>query len=135
MSLKIPQGLLDRMIAHAREDNPNECCGLVGGMGDAAVTVYPARNAEQSPYRYSIAPSEQLELMNRIDEAGEEIVGIYHSHTRTAAYPSQTDINLAIGWPDSVYLIVSLESPDEPYVRGFRIRDGEVEDVDLQTTG
>ncbi len=98
-----------------------------------ASTVYRAENAEKSPYRYSIAPREQLELMNRIEEAGESIVGIYHSHTRTAAYPSQTDINLAIGWPDSIYLIVSLENPDEPYVRGFRIRDGRVEDVDLQT--
>lgn len=130
--MKISQELLDRMIAHAREDSPNECCGLVGGTGDEARTVYPARNAEQSPYRYSIAPREQLDLMTRIEAAGEEIVGIYHSHTRTAAYPSQTDINLAVGWPDSVYLIVSLENPDEPYVRGFRIRDGEVEDVALQ---
>lgn len=120
------------MIAHAREDDPNECCGLVGGTGEEAKTVYRAENAEKSPFRYSIAPGEQLELMNRIDEAGEEIVGIYHSHTKTAAYPSQTDINLAVGWPDSVYLIVSLEDPDSPYVRGFRIRDGEVEDVDLQ---
>ncbi len=132
MNLKISRGLLDQMVAHAVDDNPNECCGLVGGDGDTAATVYRAENAERSPYRYSIAPREQLELMNRIEEAGEEIVGIYHSHTRTAAYPSQTDINLATGWPDSVYLIVSLEDPDSPYVRGFRIRDGEVEDVDLQ---
>lgn len=131
--MRIAQRLLDEMIAHAQEDDPNECCGLVGGNGDDAQTVYRAENAERSPFRYSIAPGEQLELMNRIEDAGEEIVGIYHSHTKTAAYPSQTDINLAIGWPDSVYLIVSLENPDSPYVRGFRIRDGEVEDVDLQT--
>lgn len=132
--MKIAQELLDEMIAHAREDDPNECCGLVGGNGDQAKTVYRAENAERSPFRYSIAPREQLELMNRIEEAGEEIVAIYHSHTKTAAYPSQTDINLAIGWPDAVYLIVSLENPESPYVRGFMIRDGEVEDVDLQTT-
>ena len=65
-------------------------------------------------------------------EAGHDVVGIYHSHTRTAAYPSQTDINLASGWPDAVYFIVSLENPDEPYVRGFNIREGQVEDVDIQ---
>lgn len=122
------------MIEHARVDDPNECCGLVGGDGDTAATVYRAENAEKSPFRYSIAPREQLELMNRIEGAGEEIVGIYHSHTRTAAYPSQTDINLAVGWPDSVYFIVSLENPDEPYVRGFRINGNEVTDVDLQTS-
>lgn len=122
------------MITHARVDDPNECCGLVGGKGDRATTVYRANNAEKSPFRYSIAPGEQLELMNRVEEAGEEIVGIYHSHTKTAAYPSQTDINLAIGWPDSVYFIVSLENPDEPYVRGFRIRGSEVTDVDIRTS-
>lgn len=132
--MKIQQRLLDEMIEHARVDDPNECCGLVGGDGDTAATVYRAENAEKSPFRYSIAPREQLELMNRIEEAGEEIVGIYHSHTRTAAYPSQTDINLAVGWPDSVYFIVSLENPDEPYVRGFRINGNEVTDVDLQTS-
>ncbi len=131
--MKIAQSLLDEMIAHAQDDVPNECCGLVGGTGDTAATVYRAENAEKSPFRYSIAPREQLDLMNRIDEAGEEIVGIYHSHTKTAAYPSQTDINLAIGWPDSVYFIVSLENPEEPYVRAFSIKDDEVADVDLQT--
>jgi len=131
--MRIAQSLLDEMIAHARADDPNECCGLVGGAGDAAATIYRAENAEKSPFRYSIAPREQLDLMNRIEAAGEEIVGIYHSHTRTAAYPSQTDINLAVGWPDSVYFIVSLENPDEPYVRGFRITGNDVADVDLQT--
>lgn len=131
--MRISQNLIDRIIAHAQEDSPNECCGLVGGNGDLAETIYPAENAEKSPYRYSIAPREQMDLMNRIDEAGEAIVGIYHSHTKTAAYPSQTDINLAVGWPDSVYLIVSLADPDDPDIRGYRIRGGEVEDVDLQT--
>jgi proteasome lid subunit RPN8/RPN11 len=132
--LKVTQPLLDEMVAHAREDSPNECCGLVGGTGDEARTVYRADNAEASPYRYSIAPREQLELMNRIEDAGEEVVGIYHSHTRTPAYPSQTDVNLAAGWPDAVYFIVSLANPDDPVVNAFRIRENRVEDVDLQAT-
>ena len=71
-------------------------------------------------------------LAERLLEDGHDVVGIYHSHTRTAAYPSQTDINLATGWPDAVYFIVSLENPDEPYVRGFNITGGQVEDVDIQ---
>jgi [CysO sulfur-carrier protein]-S-L-cysteine hydrolase len=68
--------------------------------------------------------------MRRIEDAGEELVGIYHSHTRSAAYPSQTDINLA-GWPDAVYLIVSLEGSGAPEVKGFWIRDGEISDAEL----
>ncbi|MCB0827485.1 MAG: M67 family metallopeptidase [Solirubrobacterales bacterium] len=131
--MKIGQTLLNQMIEHAEEDAPNECCGLVSGNDGEARVVFRATNAEASPFRYSIAPSEQLDLMNKIDEMGEEVVAIYHSHTRTPAYPSQTDINLASGWPDAVYLIVSLERPGEPVVKGFSIRDGAVEDVVLQT--
>jgi proteasome lid subunit RPN8/RPN11 len=130
--LKIAQNLLYEMIEHAREDAPNECCGLIGGTAGEAGTVYRATNAEASPFRYSIAPREQLDLMNRIDDADEDLVGIYHSHTRTPAYPSQTDINLASGWPDAVYFIVSLEKADEPVVNAFRIAGSTVEDVDLQ---
>ena len=126
--------MLDEIIEHAREDAPNECCGLVGGTPDEAQSIHRAENAEASPFRYSIAPREQLELMNRIDADGQEVAGIYHSHTRTPAYPSQTDINLASGWPEAVYFIVSLENPDAPVVKAFRIKGSKVEDVDLRTS-
>jgi len=126
--------MLDEMIAHAREDAPNECCGLIGGTPGEAQSLHRAENAEASPFRYSIAPRQQLELMKRIDDDGQEVAGIYHSHTRTPAQPSQTDINLASGWPDAVYFIVSLEHPDEPDVKAFRIEGSTVEDVDLQIT-
>ncbi len=125
--------MLDEMIEHAREDAPNECCGLVGGTPDEAQSIHRAENAEASPFRYSIAPREQLELMNRIDADDQEVAGIYHSHTRTPAYPSQTDINLASGWPEAVYFIVSLERSDTPVVKAFRIEGSKVEDVDIQT--
>ena len=124
---------MDEMIAHAREDQPNECVGMLGGEDGWAASLYRATNAEGSPLRYSIDAGEQLRLMNRIEEAGEELVGIYHSHTRSAAYPSQTDVNLA-GWPDAVYVIVSLADPDSPEVRGFWIREGEISDAELDLT-
>jgi proteasome lid subunit RPN8/RPN11 len=130
--MKVPQEMLDEMIAHARGDAPNECCGLIGGSPEEALSIHRAENAEASPFRYSIAPREQLELMNRIDDDGQQVTGIYHSHTRTPAYPSQTDINLASGWPDAVYFIVSLEHPDTPAVKAFRIKGSKVEDVDIQ---
>ncbi len=130
--MKVQQRQIDEMIEHARTDAPNECCGLIGGTPEEAQSIHRAENAEASPFRYSIAPREQLELMNRIEDDGEQVAGIYHSHTRTPAYPSQTDINLAAGWPDAVYFIVSLEHPEEPVVKAFRINGSKVDDVDLQ---
>ncbi len=128
--MRIPQSLVDQIVAHARDDLPNECCGMVGGGDGEARTVYRAENAEASPLRYSIDAREQFRLMQTIEAAGEELVGIYHSHTKSAAYPSQTDVNLA-GWPDAVYLIASLADPDSPEVKGFWIRDGRIEEVEL----
>jgi proteasome lid subunit RPN8/RPN11 len=128
--MRIPQGLVDEILAHAREDAPNECCGMIGGVDGEARTIYRAANAEASPLRYSIDASEQFRLMKTIEEAGEELVGIYHSHTKSAAYPSQTDVNLA-GWPDAVYLIASLADAEAPDVRGFWIRDGKISDAEL----
>ena len=129
--MKISQLLLNEMIEHAQADDPDECCGLVGGIDGEALTVFRMENTAHSPLRYEMDSTEQLKVYKKILEQGHEVVGIYHSHTRTAAYPSQTDINLASGWPDSVYFIVSLENPAEPYVKGFWIRGNEVEDVDL----
>ena len=130
--MKVPQALLDEMIEHTKADDPNECCGLIGGVEGEAITLHRMENTAHSPLRYEMDSTEQLQVYKEILGAGHDVVGIYHSHTRTAAYPSQTDINLASGWPDAVYFIVSLENPDEPYVRGFNIRDGQVEDVDIQ---
>lgn len=128
--MRITRSLVDQIVAHAREDAPNECCGMIGGADGRAATIYPATNAEASPLRYSIDAKEQFDLMRRIEDAGEELVGIYHSHTRSPAYPSQTDVNLA-GWPDAVYLIVSLQDPEAPQVRGFWIRDSGISDAEL----
>ncbi|MFN8159479.1 MAG: M67 family metallopeptidase [Solirubrobacterales bacterium] len=131
--MKFPASLVEEMVAHAREDAPNECCGMVGGADGEASTVYRATNAEASPLRYSIAAAEQFRLLREIEEAGEELVAIYHSHTRSAAYPSQTDVNLA-GWPDAVYVIVSLSDSEAPDVRGFWIRDGAIAEAPLEVT-
>lgn len=128
--MRISRQLVDEIVAHAREDLPNECCGMVGGADGEARTVYRAENAEASPFRYSIDAGEQFRLMREIEAAGEELAGIYHSHTKSPAYPSQTDVNLA-GWPDAVYLIVSLADSDAPDVKGFWIRDGQISKAEL----
>jgi [CysO sulfur-carrier protein]-S-L-cysteine hydrolase len=128
--MRIPRELYDEMIAHAREEAPNECVGMVGSTDGRVVAVYRAANAEASPLRFRIDPDEQLELHNRIDEAGLELGAIYHSHTRTEPRPSQTDINFAKLWPGVLWIIVGLAG-DEADVRTWRVDDGRVSDAEL----
>jgi proteasome lid subunit RPN8/RPN11 len=127
--MRISRQIHEELLAHAREDAPNECCGLIGGNNGVARTVYRARNAEASPLRYNLDPQDQFRIMTEMDERGEELSAIYHSHTASPAYPSQTDINLA-AYPEALYLIVSL-ADGEKDLRGYRIEDGEVTEVDL----
>jgi proteasome lid subunit RPN8/RPN11 len=129
--MRIARALLDEIVAHAREEAPNECCGMLAGEDGTATRVYRARNAEASPLRYTIHPQDQIRIMMEIEDRGEQVAAIYHSHTKTAAEPSQTDINLAENWPDPIYLICSMADPEAPDVRGFVIREGHVEEVDL----
>src|SRR3954451_24440384 len=128
--MKVPGQMVEEMVAHAREDVPNECCGMIGGADGKARTLYRAVNAEQSPLRYSLDARDQFRIMREIEEAGEELLSIYHSHTGSAAYPSQTDVNLAL-YPDAVYLIVSLADSQQPDLGAFWIRDGKIEEAEL----
>jgi [CysO sulfur-carrier protein]-S-L-cysteine hydrolase len=127
--MRISKSIYEELLEHARAEAPNECCGLIGGENGEAKSVYRARNAEASPLRYNLDPQDQFRIMSEMEESGEELSAIYHSHTASPAYPSQTDINLA-AYPDAIYLIVSL-AEDEVPLRGFEIRDGEVAEVDL----
>jgi len=127
--MRIPRAIYDEMVEHAREERPNECCGLIGGLNGEARTLYRARNSEASPLRYNLDPQDQFRIMREIEERGEELAAIYHSHTHSPAYPSQTDISLAT-YPDALYLIVSLAEREEP-LRGFRITEGEVSEAEL----
>ncbi|MGA9634668.1 MAG: M67 family metallopeptidase [Solirubrobacterales bacterium] len=128
--MRIPTEIYDELLRHAREEAPNECCGLIGGSDGVARSLYRARNAEASPLRYNLDPQDQFRIMAEMDEKGEELSAIYHSHTASPAYPSQTDINLA-SYPDALYLIVSL-AEGEKDLRGYRIEDGEVTEVGLE---
>lgn len=129
--MRIPAALLEEIVAHAREDLPNECCGLVGGTDDEARSVYRTRNAFADPMRFNIHPSDLFRVLEReIPDAGEELLAMYHSHPVSAAEPSQTDINLSDNWPGTVWLICSL-AEDEPVVRGWTISDGAATEVEL----
>jgi [CysO sulfur-carrier protein]-S-L-cysteine hydrolase len=128
--VRIARRLLDEIIAHAREDAPNECCGLIAARDGRAVAVHRATNAAHSPLRYELDGMEQYRIQTAIEDAGLELGAIYHSHTRSEPYPSQTDINLAF-YPDSLYVIVGVAG-DEPEVRAFSIVEGEVSERALE---
>jgi proteasome lid subunit RPN8/RPN11 len=129
--MRISEDIVDELVAHAREDVPNECCGMIGGSDGDATTLYRSVNAEASPLRYSLDSSDQFRIMREMEEKDEELLAIYHSHTASDPYPSQTDVNLA-SYPDSVYLIVSLQDAESPELRGYWIRDGTIDEAELE---
>jgi [CysO sulfur-carrier protein]-S-L-cysteine hydrolase len=127
--MRIPREMYEQMIEHAREEAPNECCGMIATRDGQAINVYRATNAAASPLRYEIDGAEQYRIQMQIYDSDLELGAIYHSHTRTEAVPSQTDINLAF-YPDALYVIVGLAA-GEPDVRAFTIRDGQVAQAEL----
>ena len=115
--------MAQELVDHAIADLPNECCGMISGEDGLATGVFRAANSEGSPFMYVMDPREQLRIMEDIDEAGQDLLAIYHSHTRSAAYPSRTDVELAF-FPDTLYLIVSIADRDAPEIRAFRLSRG-----------
>ena len=139
--LRLPAAMIDEMVAHAREDLPNECCGMIAGKDGAAQKLYRTRNAEASPFRYNIEPLDLLRIERELDEQGWQALVIYHSHVASEAYPSPTDVRLAQWpgtdppadlYPGAFYVLVSLKDRDAPAVRAYTIHAGQVEEVDLQ---
>jgi proteasome lid subunit RPN8/RPN11 len=133
----IASALLDDVIAHAREEYDAECCGMIayeqnGPAGlPRAVKVNRAKNVYPSPKRFEIDGKDVLRAINEFDDEGWEMGAIYHSHTHTAPYPSQTDINFARNWPGVEWLIVGLAG-EEPEVRCYAIEEGEVREVPIE---
>lgn len=113
----------DEMFAHAREMNPAECCGLIGGSKKEARTVYRLRNVACDPLvGYEAAPEELFAAQRLMRERGEELLGIYHSHPRSPTpVPSETDVRLAY-YPSAIYFIIGLGSNTET-LRAFRISE------------
>jgi proteasome lid subunit RPN8/RPN11 len=131
--LRLQRAYADEIIAHAREDAPNEACGIIAGNDGTAAKLYRAVNAEASPYRYNVDPKDLLRIYRDLDQHGWDVLAIYHSHTHTEAYPSPTDVRLA-SWPEAYYLIVSLQNEATPVLRAFRITDGTVREEELEIT-
>jgi proteasome lid subunit RPN8/RPN11 len=132
--LRLTDATYTDMVAHALDDLPNEACGLVAGVPgtDKVDRVYRCRNAAASSRLYEVEPLDHLKADRDAEGRGLEIVGVYHSHTHTDAYPSPTDVKQAPD-PSWHYVLVSLKDP-EPVVRSYRIVDSTIteEPVELE---
>jgi proteasome lid subunit RPN8/RPN11 len=129
--LTLDRAYADEIITHAREEAPNECCGIIAGRDGRAVKLFRAVNAEASPYTYEVESQELYRINKEIEDSGWDLLAIYHSHVEAEAYPSPTDVRLAF-WPEACYLIISLADQAGPVLRAFRIRDGRVSEEELE---
>ena len=130
-SLRLPVAFREEIIAHARDEAPRECCGVISGRDGVATQFYRITNTEPGNRLYMMDDGELFRTLKEIDERDEEVLVIYHSHPETVAYPSITDVAMAF-YPDSFYVICSLEHPDEPVLRSFTIRDEVIEETGIE---
>jgi [CysO sulfur-carrier protein]-S-L-cysteine hydrolase len=131
--LTLPQAFVDQVLAHARRDHPDECCGVIAGREGVATRVIEMQNAERSPTGFAFDSQEWLRVYRDVDDADEELLVVYHSHTMTEAYPSRTDVLWSEHNEFTHWLLVSTRS-DEDEVRSFTITDGVVTEEPLTLT-
>ena len=132
--MKISQQLLEEIVAHALDEPANEVCGVVAVTEPGppeATRVLRATNVHASPMKFEIDPRELLALHTAIEDAGNALGAIYHSHVRSPPYPSQTDVNFAANWPGVEWIIVGLKPGAEPEVRSYLIEGGVIREVSI----
>jgi proteasome lid subunit RPN8/RPN11 len=110
VTFKLAQRIVDEMVAHALEDAPNECCGIIAGPDGSATKLFRTGNAEASPYRYKVDDKDLFRIYRECTDNDWDFIAIYHSHTASEAYPSPTDVRLAF-WLDAYYVLVSTKDP------------------------
>ena len=113
------------LVKHSERESPNEACGILAGKDGRVEKVYQMTNADKSPKTFIMDPKEQLNVMKEIGDLGMKMVGIYHSHIETEAYPSAHDVELAF-YPEASYIIISIKDKDNPTLRSFRIIQGKI---------
>ena len=128
-TLRLPAAMRDEIVAHARSEAPRECCGLIAGRAGRATKLYRLVNLEPGVTRYRVDDAELFRVYRDLDDRGEDVLAIYHSHPATSAFPSPTDVALA-AWPDAFYVICSLAGPEAPVVRAFHIVDGVITEAE-----
>ena len=118
--IRIPQLIYQRMVQHAREQWPLECCGVLSGKDGIVKKAYEVQNEEGSSVRYLMSPREQLKVFEEMEKESIDMIAIYHSHPHTISFPSETDVKLAF-YPEVAAVIISLKEERNPVVKAFRI--------------
>ena len=129
--MALPRSAREQIMAHCQRQYPKEACGLLAGADGIVQQVYSMRNVEESPIGYAMDPKEQLGVERAMRSRAQQLIGIYHSHTASSAYPSTVDVRLAIS-PDISYLIISLKDHATPVVQSYRIEGEQVRPEAIQ---
>jgi proteasome lid subunit RPN8/RPN11 len=129
-TLPLPAAMREEIIAHARADAPRECCGVIAGRNGQPTRLYRLTNLEQGVDRYLIDDEELFRVYREIEDGGDDLLAIYHSHPVSVAYPSKTDVAFAF-WDESFYIICSLEFPESPVIRAFRIVNEQITEAEI----
>jgi proteasome lid subunit RPN8/RPN11 len=134
MTAELSDVLFKEIVEQGLREFPNECCGVIAAENGTPTRVFPMTNIDASPVTYRLDPKEQLRVFNELDDNGWDLWGIYHSHTHSEAYPSETDRRQAF-YPESLYLVLSLSDRENPVLRAFRIAEGgDVTEEDVVVT-
>lgn len=129
--ITLKREFFDYLVAQSKRELPNEACGILAGKNGKVEKVYKMTNADKSPATFFMDAKEQLKIMKEMRGLGLEMIGIYHSHVASPAYPSSHDVELAF-YPDVSYLIISLKDNDNPSARSFKIKEGKIEEEALK---
>jgi proteasome lid subunit RPN8/RPN11 len=120
-----------KLIEHAKREFPNEACGILAGTSGKVERVYEMTNIDKSSQTFFMDPKEQLRVMKEIRDLDLEMIGIYHSHVASQAYPSTHDVELAF-YPEALYVILSLKDKDSPHIRAFKIVEGKIREEEVK---
>ncbi len=131
-SIILPRQLVNRILGQAQSSPDAEICGLITAKGGRPLRCIPVPNVSDQPQQlFSMDPGRQIDALRRMRERGEELFGIYHSHPHSPAQPSDRDLQEA-GYPEALYIIVSLNTRGVLEMRGFRLREGKAVQVQLE---
>ena len=129
--LVLKKELFDQIVSHSGKELPNEACGIMAGKDGKVIKVYAMANADASPSTFLMEPKEQLKVMKEMRNSGVQMIGIYHSHVASQAYPSAHDIELAF-YPEASYVIISIKDKKNPSIRSFKIAEGKITEEELK---
>jgi proteasome lid subunit RPN8/RPN11 len=129
--MQLDQVFVDEMVAHGLAGFPNEACGLLAGKEGRPVRFFAMTNKDASPVTYRLDPKEQLRVFDEMEDEGLDLLAIFHTHTHSEPYPSETDRTQAF-YPEATYLVMSLSDRANPTMRAFRIEDGDVSEEELE---